>query len=116
MAPTAGAVVRLTFETENVGSAALLTVATRGGEPLPFGADVQDADGNSVGVVAQGGRVLARGLKGTQGILTVKWGANNGEACSFGYALPEQRLKDASLPQASGLLCEKTAPTRIAKN
>ncbi len=116
VAPTAGAVVRLTFETENVGSAALLTVATRGGEPLPFGADVQDADGNSVGVVAQGGRVLARGLKDTQGILTVKWGANNGEACSFGYALPEQRLKDASLPQASGLLCEKTAPTRIAKN
>lgn len=116
VAPTAGAVVRLNFETENAGSAALLTVATRSGEPLPFGADVRDADGNSVGVVAQGGRILARGLKATQGTLTVKWGADAGEACTFGYALPAQPSKDASLPQASGLLCEGPAPTRIAKN
>ncbi|WP_367351618.1 fimbria/pilus outer membrane usher protein [Achromobacter animicus] len=116
VAPTAGAVVRLSFETESTGSAALLTVATRSGEPLPFGADVRDAEGNSVGVVAQGGRILARGLKNKQGVLTVKWGANDGETCTFGYALPEQRSKAESLPQATGLLCEETAPRLIAKN
>ncbi|WP_313369011.1 fimbria/pilus outer membrane usher protein [Achromobacter animicus] len=116
VAPTAGAVVRLSFETENAGSAALLTVTTPSGEPLPFGADVLDADGKSVGVVAQGGRVLARGLKDTQGILTVKWGANDGETCTFGYALSARPPKDGSLPQASGLLCERSALTRVAKN
>ena len=79
-------------------------------------ADVRDADGNSVGVVAQGGRVLARGLKDTQGILTVQWGANDGQACTFGYALPAQPPKDAALPRVSGLLCEGSALTRIAIN
>lgn len=116
VAPTAGAVVRLSFETENLGNTALLTVATASGEPLPFGADVQDADGNSVGVVAQGGRILARGLKSDKGTLTVKSGGDDGTVCSFDYALPAKPPKDGSLPQAGGLLCQGAGATRIARN
>jgi outer membrane usher protein len=111
VAPTAGAVVVVNFETENTGNAALLTVATSSGEPLPFGADVQDADGKSVGVVAQGGRILARGLTYTEGTLTVKWGAHERDVCTIDYVLAAQPPRDGSLPRASGLLCKRPEST-----
>lgn len=105
VAPTAGAVVHLRFETENAGNAALLTVTTRNGAHLPFGADVLDAHGTRVGVVAQGGRILARGLKTAAGTLTVKWGADDAEDCTFDYVLGAQPPKDTSLQQVRGLVC-----------
>ncbi|MFP3701378.1 FimD/PapC C-terminal domain-containing protein, partial [Burkholderia sp. SIMBA_013] len=57
-APSAGAVVRLNFETVNRGKPLLLRVKHSGGDVIPLGAQVFDAGGNNVGSVAQGGRVL----------------------------------------------------------
>lgn len=96
VAPTAGAVVRVRFETDNSGRAAVLRVTTPAGKPLPFGAEVFDTEGNSVGTVGQGSRIVARALKVDTGRLTVKWGDGAGQQCSLQYALPplEKMPKD----------------------
>lgn len=89
VAPTAGATVRLTFETENPGRAAILGIRLADGTPAPFGADVLNEQGQSIGTVAQGGRVVARGLKSDTGRLLVNWGEGTGGHCSVDYSLPK---------------------------
>jgi outer membrane usher protein len=59
---------------------------------VPFGATVADASGNVIGVVGQGGRVIARGLD-EAGRLTVKWGEKSNDRCLVDYVLP----KDADI-------------------
>lgn len=95
VAPTAGAIVKMKFETDNPGRAALLRANRPDGKPLPFGAEVFDAQGQSVGTVAQGGRIIARGLKTDAGQLSVKWGRAVAEACKLDYVLPKLE-KDAN--------------------
>lgn len=89
IAPTSGAVVKVKFDTESAGRAAILQVKMEDGKPLPFGAEVFDASGQSAGTVAQGGRIIARGLTGDSGVLTAKWGAGADETCLFAYTLPK---------------------------
>ncbi|SIT35710.1 Outer membrane fimbrial usher porin, FUP family [Paraburkholderia ribeironis] len=89
VAPTAGAVVRLKFETENTGRAAILNIRKADGTPAPFGADVSNPQGQSIGTVAQGGRVIARGLKIDTGRLLVNWDEAGGERCWVDYSLPK---------------------------
>ncbi|MBB6187348.1 fimbria/pilus outer membrane usher protein [Rhodanobacter sp. MP7CTX1] len=88
-APTAGAVVRLKFETENLGRSAVLRLSTPDGKLPPFGAEVFDAEGNSIGTVAQTGRVIVRGLKSNQGEVVVKWNGPLAQSCHARYTLPE---------------------------
>ncbi|WP_354686459.1 fimbria/pilus outer membrane usher protein [Cupriavidus necator] len=89
IAPTAGAIVRMKFETANPGRAAILRATGADGKALPFGAEVTDAQGNTVGTVAQGGRIIVRGLKNDEGQLTVTWGKQASETCGLDYALPK---------------------------
>jgi outer membrane usher protein len=89
VAPTAGAVVRLKFDTENAGRAAILGISQADGQPVPFGAEVSNAQGQSIGTVAQSGRIIARGLKSDTGRLLVNWGEGSGEKCAVDYALPK---------------------------
>ncbi|SDD02010.1 fimbria/pilus outer membrane usher protein [Paraburkholderia lycopersici] len=84
VAPHAGAVPLIKFSTD-VGRAALITVRQTNGEAMPFGAEVLDESGKEVGVVGQGGRILARGLQ-DEGTLTVRW--NKGDtSCAMPYKL-----------------------------
>lgn len=88
-APTAGAVTRVRFETETTkGRPAILRITTRDGKPLPFAAEVLDSTGASVGSVAQGGRIIARGLASDKGVLSVKWGEGADQQCALTYTLP----------------------------
>ncbi|MCY1280320.1 Outer membrane usher protein HtrE [compost metagenome] len=87
-APTAGAVVRVTFATDNPGRAAVIRTKTSDGKPLPFAAEVFDVSGQQVGMVAQGGRIIARGLKNDNGQLIAKWGEDSDATCRLDYALP----------------------------
>lgn len=87
VAPTAGAVARVRFETENPGRAAILRARLPDGTPVPFGAEVFNADGDPMGIVAQGGRVLVRGLKTDSGTLSARWSGSAGTACALHYAL-----------------------------
>ena len=88
VAPTAGAVVKVHFETDNSGRSAILHVTRPDAQPLPFGADVIDGQGNSVGTVAQGNRIILRGLKTDSGELSVQWGLQANESCRLNYRLP----------------------------
>ena len=90
-APTAGAVVKLTFDTENTGKTAVIRVKQANGKPLPFGADVFDADHNNVGTVAQGGRIVATSLKADYGTLNVAWGDAPEQRCVIDYKLPDMQ-------------------------
>lgn len=88
VAPTAGAVVRLKFETEGGGRSVILQARLADGQPLPFGAEVKDAAGQNVGTVAQSGRIVLRGLQSDNGTLHATWGDSTAEGCSIPYVLP----------------------------
>lgn len=88
VAPTAGAVVRLKFDTGGGGRAVIVRAVTPDGHPVPFGAEVSDAAGNDVGTVAQAGRIVIRGLKGDAGAFNVKWSDGTDEQCRLSFAVP----------------------------
>jgi len=89
VAPTAGAVALLRYETER-GYSILLRGRYSDGRHLPFAASVIDADGRIVGHVSQGGQALLR-VHATSGALTVRWGMDDGESCQFDYSVPEDK-------------------------
>ncbi|WP_186142901.1 fimbria/pilus outer membrane usher protein [Burkholderia gladioli] len=88
VAPTAGAVVRLKFETEGGGRSVIMRARMGDGQPVPFGAEVNDATGQNVGTVGQEGRIVLRGLKTDGGTLRVIWGEADTQSCTLSYTLP----------------------------
>ncbi|GAB3785414.1 fimbria/pilus outer membrane usher protein [Dyella agri] len=88
VAPYAGAVVKLVFRT-TLGRSALMEARGPYGDPLPFGADVLDEQGQTVGVVGQASRLFLRGLADS-GTLHVKWGDQPDQQCRIDYALPSR--------------------------
>jgi outer membrane usher protein len=107
VAPTAGAVVRLKFETENAGRAAILGIKMPDGTSVPFGAEVLDEQGHSIGTVAQAGRMIARGLKADAGTLLVNWGEGAGERCSLNYSLPAGNVKMSASYTVVDVVCKQ---------
>nr|WP_132454370.1 fimbria/pilus outer membrane usher protein [Paraburkholderia sp. BL8N3] len=91
VAPRAGSVVMLKYETVS-GRAALVRAPKLGGGALPFGASVEDEQGRSIGVVGQDSRIFARGLEDS-GVLSVKWGDGPTELCRIKYTLPAKSEK-----------------------
>lgn len=99
VAPRAGSVVKLQFETLS-GQALLITALREDGSPLPFGADVFEEDGASVGVVGQGGKAFVR-VTHNPGELHIKWGSSAAATCRLHYDLNKatgtvgaERLRD----------------------
>ena len=88
IAPYAGAVVMVNFKT-HYGRALIVRLHRADGIAVPFGADVVNAKGDSVGTVGQAGRALLT-VHHTSGDLTVHWTADNtgSTSCRFHYALP----------------------------
>ncbi|NNA68308.1 fimbria/pilus outer membrane usher protein [Pseudomonas gessardii] len=109
VAPTAGAVVKLKFETVNSGRAVFLRLTTAQGQSLPFGAQVFAADGSTIGTVAQGGRLIARGLKTDSGVLNVKWSDASPHACRVDYQLPARVKGDEPSTVAISAVCQPIA-------
>lgn len=83
--PTAGAIVFKRFETLS-GQAAVIDLQLPKGISIPFGTQVMTLQGNNVGVVGQGSRVIARGLDDS-GSLLIKWGESTDQQCQVAYAL-----------------------------
>ena len=104
VAPRAGSVVKLHFETVS-GQALLITAQRDDGSPLPFGADVFDEDGASVGIVGQGGKAFVR-VSRPQGQLTVKWGPSADSACRLYYDAGEPADGPARLRQLHAGTCQ----------
>lgn len=86
IAPYAGAISKVTFGTRK-GRALIVNARTPTGKALPFGAQVIDAEGQSVGLVAQGSLIYIR-AKDPQGRLTIKWGDQAAQQCRLEYQLP----------------------------
>ena len=89
--PRLGSVVMLKYKTVT-GRAALIRAPRLGDKALPFGVDVVDGNGKTVGVVAQDSRIFARGLE-DKGSLFVKWGAAAADECRIDYVLPKSTGK-----------------------
>lgn len=87
VAPHARAVVMLKFKTQN-GRTIIMQAHLKNGDALPFGAEVFDEKGVSLGVVGQAGKILARGVN-QSGQLTARWQDENGtqQSCSMPYRL-----------------------------
>lgn len=90
IAPRAGVVVALSYPTAN-GQPVFLRGVKDDGQPLPFGAQVIDAQGMEVGLVGQGGLAFLRGLADS-GTLSVKWGENIDDQCVIAYHLPPRKV------------------------
>lgn len=88
VAPRAGAVVLVKFKTET-GHFVLIQTRLADGKLLPFGAEVLDAKGQSIGVVGQAGQVMAR-LPDAVGTLKVRWQGDDGasRSCALPYNVP----------------------------
>ncbi|CAE6746040.1 fimbria/pilus outer membrane usher protein [Paraburkholderia haematera] len=89
--PRLGSVVMLKYKTVT-GRAALIRAPQLGDKALPFGVDVLDENGRTVGVVAQDSRIFARGLQ-DHGSLFVKWGSAAAEQCQIDYVMPKSTGK-----------------------
>ncbi|MDG2517758.1 fimbria/pilus outer membrane usher protein [Lysobacter soli] len=90
VAPRAGGVSMLTFETE-YGRALLLRVRMGDGRPVPFGAEVTDVQGHALGTVGQGGRLLLRGAT-KEGTVSLSWQEEDKPMqCTFTYQTPEPK-------------------------
>lgn len=75
--PYEGSVVKVSFGTK-VEKNIVYNVIRQGNKPLPFGANVIDHTGESIGIVGQGGSVFISNDEATQAI--IKW---DGGECSF---------------------------------
>lgn len=79
VAPRARSVVKLDFEARS-GKAVLIEGTIRGGDPIPFGAEIYDEQGNSVGVAGQGGQAVVRGVSDASHLM-VRWGDKPTDMC-----------------------------------
>jgi len=102
--PTAGAVVVLDYETD-IGYSILVRARQVNGAALPFSATVMDASRAAVGYVGQGGQALVR-VSQTQGILTVQWGVEADQRCTFAYAVDKTRKADANFRLLDEVVCQ----------
>lgn len=111
VAPYAGSVVMLKFKTEN-GRTAIIRAHLQSGDALPFGAEVFNEKGVSMGMVGQGGQIVARGVD-AKGSLTAHWQDDSGSehACSFPYELGARSKTNAKTFQEISVTCAATTQT-----
>ncbi|WP_239946513.1 fimbria/pilus outer membrane usher protein [Dyella terrae] len=102
-APRAGAVIPLTFNTVS-GRAVMISAKQPNGEPLPFGADVLDEKGNTVGMVGQGGQLFVRGAE-DGGTLLVRWGDDEAKQCKVSYQLPARAKGSSAQVESTDAVC-----------
>lgn len=78
--PRRGAVVKARFDARRVVRM-VLTLQHPDGRPLPFGADVSDAQGKSLAVVGQAGQTLLASTQQGPQHLTVRWQDDGNQHC-----------------------------------
>jgi outer membrane usher protein len=81
VAPRAGAVVMVKFETK-LGRGVIINARLPDGSPVPLGADVRNERGESLTSTGQGGRMFIR-VEAPAGELSVQWGSRAG--CRLAY-------------------------------
>ena len=92
LVPRRGAVVKAHFPSRRV-QPIVLTAVDAQGRPLPFGAEVSDAEGEVLGLIGQGGQVMFNSTAQGPQTLSIRWGNKDTERCQMTLepqALPEQ--------------------------
>jgi outer membrane usher protein len=95
VAPYSGAIVKVKYDTET--GLPLLLNATWKGEPVPFGADVADSDGNYLATVGQSGLIFLRAEPGHHR-LTLRAGGQGTCRISIDVPAEENGGKMRTLP------------------
>jgi outer membrane usher protein len=117
VAPHAGAVVMLKFKTQT-GRSVIFRSRLPDGSTPPFGAEVINETGESMGIVGQGGLILARGIK-DGGTLVTRWQDDDGtdRTCSFPYELPAKTKTTTKSYEQISVTCkfDKAAPAQVAE-
>lgn len=103
--PRAGAVVLLPFEAVS-GRPVILNAVDEAGQPLSFGADVRSIDGNSLGMVGQGGQIFMRGEE-MGGSIVVDSGAAAGNVCRIDYQLAARDKNGTRSIESQDVVCRK---------
>lgn len=98
--PRAGAVVVAEFATQQ-GYALLLTPAQSEGG-LPFGATVTDSQGNTVGMVGQGGMVYARVKDKTGKLFTTVHGQEKASTCIMPFSVTDKAKRMQKITYSCG--------------
>lgn len=101
--PTRGAVVLANFDTR-VGHRVLFELKDLSGQPLPFGARVEDAWGREIGVVGPDGQTFTSGMQ-DQGALVVVWGKGDDQRCRIPYQIDEKTPSNGAFKQITAT-CE----------
>ncbi|WP_342316262.1 fimbria/pilus outer membrane usher protein [Lysobacter sp. FW306-1B-D06B] len=102
VAPRAGAVVPITFETTS-GATYLIQAQQDNGNPLPFGAEVRDSAGNVVGYVGQGGQAFVRLPDENSVALSVMWNGNG--QCTIDWNASAATKSANGIAQISNGVC-----------
>ncbi|MDQ8024315.1 MAG: fimbria/pilus outer membrane usher protein [Moraxellaceae bacterium] len=116
VAPHSGSVALVTFNTSH-GRSVLARVRLADGQPLPFGAEVSDAEDRNLGVVGQGGRILLRGVE-DKGDLQARWQDAEGtdRSCRIHYQMPASDGKRAEAYQQIESTCGGDAVAPAQEN
>lgn len=112
IAPRAGAVVLIRFKSES-GRFVLIQTRLPDGKTLPFGAEVDDAQGTPVGVVGQAGQIMVR-VPHASGRLSVQWQDQDvARTCSLPYQLKAQdkAKRTAGAIEKIDVTCEPSRDT-----
>lgn len=86
IAPRYGAITRLQYPTIS-GTPVLLHVTRDDGKNIPMGAQVEDAEGNYLTMVGQGGRLFMR-TNQNNGDVIIRWGSKERQSCRAHFVLP----------------------------
>ncbi|WP_421535072.1 fimbria/pilus outer membrane usher protein [Pseudomonas marginalis] len=105
VSPRAGAVLAVDFTT-TTGRSLLIKVKLVDGKPVPFGSNVKNLAGNSLGVVGQEGQLYAR-VSEEDELLLVSWGPSAQQQCSLSIGKPD---KERQLPQLYEAMCTPVQP------
>ncbi|HDC1420835.1 TPA: fimbrial biogenesis outer membrane usher protein [Salmonella enterica] len=100
--PRVNSATLVTFSTQT-GNATLFYVKLSNGDIPPMAAEVFSEQGNSIGYIAQGGKLYTRGLP-AQGKLNVIWGADVSERCSFHYQ-ETRTTQQQDIPPILNVVC-----------
>ncbi|WDB46931.1 outer membrane usher protein [Escherichia albertii] len=104
--PRSGSIVIAKFETDQ-RRAAVLTIASNTGKPIPFAAEVFEND-VMIGNMGQGGQAYVRGVQ-EQGVFTIRWYENNQPVeCLASYKFPDapETLPPGSTLFLNNLICQ----------
>lgn len=90
VAPYSGASIKVNFNTRQ-GHAMLIQSQLASGEVVPLGSDIQNMDGENIGMAGQNGQIYLRASE-VSGKVSVTWGDESSDRCVINYEIPKDQI------------------------